>query len=253
MSIDRVLRRHQKKHVTNRIDEPLPTPKEWSSESLKKSIDTYLLLRNKPTNKKIDGFHPSYHETCPRWWYLMFKGVKVSPKTPARNYRIFDVGHWMHERYYKYFKQMGILIDNEVPIKIDGEVPIVGTADAIINWGGPRLVELKSISPEGFQFRKVYKKPKDEHAQQAQVYMKALNLDKGFIIYEEKGSQEILIFEISRDDEIYEKRVKQWKKIYKYIQGGRLPKRPYARDSQHCSSCDLEKLCWEELPDEEGD
>jgi CRISPR/Cas system-associated exonuclease Cas4 (RecB family) len=249
MSLERILKRHDKRFVTHKSDKVRTAPPGGTADSLKKSIDSYLLERNAPVFKKLNGFHPSYNQVCPRWWYLMFKGVEVTPKTDARLYRIFDNGHLMHERICGYLKEMGILVDREIPVKLDTPVPIVGTADGIIDWDGYKLIELKSISPEGFQFRKYYNKPKPEHNAQAQVYLRALNLEKGFIIYESKGSQELLIFEIERDDSEFEKKVKIWSKAYDYIQRDVLPPRPYKRDSSHCSECDLEKYCWEVLPD----
>lgn len=252
MSIERIIKRHSKKHLTNKIDYKMTPGNDAGADSLRKAIDNYLLQRNKPVYKKLDGFHPSYHQGCPRWWFLMFRGVEFKPKIDSRLHRTFDTGHVMHERYYSYFREMGILVDHEVPIRIDEPVPIVGTADAIIDWGGLKLVELKSISPEGFQFRLHYRKPKDDHVLQAQVYLRALKLDSGYVIYEEKGSQNLAVFDIERDDDLYEKRVKRWEGIYRYVKEDKLPARPYERDSKHCRSCELESVCWDELPDVEG-
>lgn len=245
MSLERLLKRHTNRFVTHKTNKK--TTKKGDGESLKRAIDSYLTERNTPTFKKLDGFHPSMHQVCPRWWYLMFRGVEVSPNIPSRIYRIFDNGHSMHERYQSYFKEMGILIGREVPVRLSEPVPVVGSADAIIDWGGHKLVELKSISPDAFQYRRVYNKPKDQHVEQAQVYMYALKLDSGFIIYEEKGSQEILIFDIKRDDNLIEKRLKRWSDIYKFIRDDVLPERPYKRESTHCKECDIANYCWDVL------
>jgi CRISPR/Cas system-associated exonuclease Cas4 (RecB family) len=112
-----------------------------------------------------------------------------------------------------------------------------------------KLIEIKSIGPEGFTFRKHYKKPKTEHYTQAQIYLYAMKLESGFIIYENKGNQELLIFEITRDDDEIEKYFKKKKKVLEMIRNQEMPKRPYKRESKHCQDCPLEVWCWDKQVD----
>lgn len=222
-----------------------------SGESLQKAVDNFLVQQNKQrkTIRKTASFGPSHTQMCSRWWFLSFEGAPIEPKFDARTLRIFDTGHSVHSRWYQYFRQMKILVDEEVPIVIKDPVPIQGSADAIIDWGGHKLVEMKSIGMEGFQFRKYYNKPKDEHYAQAQLYMYALKLEEGFVIYEDKSSQNVLIFELKRDDEIIAKLFKRYSKWYKIIQEGVIPPRPYKRDSKACQSCEFLNHCWDTLKD----
>ena len=115
---------------------------EPQAEALAKEVDRFLLEKNKAENptsiKTISGFHPSYGYKCKRRWVLLFQGAPIEPKFNARTIRIFDNGHAVHERWGNYFKDMGILEDREVPIRISDPVPIVGHADGILNWGGGR-------------------------------------------------------------------------------------------------------------------
>ena len=52
-------------------------------------------------------------------------------------------------------------------------------------------------------------KPKDEHYRQAQIYMECLNLDSGFVIYENKNNQQILPIFIERDQPFIDKLFKK--------------------------------------------
>jgi CRISPR/Cas system-associated exonuclease Cas4 (RecB family) len=138
---------------------------------------------------------------------------------------------------------MGILVDEEIKVTYS-DPPIEGTADGIINWYGDKLIELKSISSEGFHYRQIYKKPKDEHYRQAQIYMQCLNLDSGFVIYENKNNQEILPIYIEKDQSFIDKLFKKYREFYGNFVRQSIPDRPYKRTSSNCSSCDLASLCW---------
>lgn len=214
------------------------------------SIDQFLAKRNTPEIKKVGGFHPSYTNQCARYWFYLFNGVEVQPSFKPQTYRIFDNGHAVHNRLYSYLREMGILVDEEIPVTYN-DPPIEGTADGIIDWYGHKLIELKSISSEGFHYRQLYNKPKDEHYRQAQIYMRCLNLDGGYVIYENKNNQEILPIYIERDDEFIDKLFKKYNKIYKNFIDNKIPDRPYKKSSANCADCDLFNLCWSEAEQEE--
>ena len=112
--------------------------------TLCKAIDDQLSKKNETTFKKVGGFHPSYTNQCSRYWYYLFEGVNVTPDFSPQTHRIFDNGHAVHERLYSYFRDMGILVDEEIKVTYS-DPPIEGTADGIINWYGDKLIELKTI------------------------------------------------------------------------------------------------------------
>lgn len=209
------------------------------------SVDHYLSKRNEPVYKKVEFFRPSSTNQCARYWYYMFDGIEYTPSFSPQTYRIFDNGHAVHDRLYSYFREMGILVAEELPVSND-DPPIQGTADGIIDLEGHKLIELKSISAEGFQYRQLSHKPSDDHVRQANLYMHCLNLDSGFVIYENKNNQQILPIYIERDDAFLEKLFKKYRKIYKSVVEKEKPARPYKRTSKHCASCDLAAHCWSE-------
>lgn len=218
-------------------------------QGLIEAIDVHLSKRNSPTMKKVGGFHPSYTNQCARYWYYLFNGVEVTTSFSPQTYRIFDNGHKVHDRLYSYLRDMGILVGEEIPVRYENP-PIEGTADGIIDVDGHKLIELKSISNEGFHYRKLYMKPKDEHYRQAQIYMRCLDLPSGFVIYENKNNQEILPIYIDRDDAFIDKLFKKYANIYSAYTNQEIPNRPYKRSSAHCANCDLAEMCWSE--DESG-
>lgn len=210
---------------------------------LLENIDVSLSKRNSIDFRKVEYFRPSNTNQCSRYWYYCFTGVDYPTSFSSQTYRIFDNGHAVHDRLYGYFREMGILVEEELPVSYD-DPPIQGTADGIIDLHGHRLIELKSISAEGFEYRRLAHKPSDDHVRQAQIYMKCLNLDSGFVIYENKNNQQILPIYIERDDKFIDKLFTKYRKIYSSVLEGNIPDRPYKRTSKHCAKCDLETHCW---------
>jgi hypothetical protein len=170
--------------------------------------------------------------------------MEVTPDHDARVQRIFDNGNATHERLSGYFKKMGILLDEEFKVSHD-DPPITGIADGLIEWNGPQVVEYKSINEAGFIYRRLYHKPKDDHYKQIQLYMHCLNLDSGFVIYENKNDQQILPLYVERNLVYIEKLFKKYRKSYGAFLEGKLPVRPYkAITSKQCSWCDIKDFCW---------
>lgn len=214
------------------------------------NIDDYLSKRNKEEYRKVEYFRPSNTHQCSRYWYYNFTGIDYPVEFSPQTYRIFDNGHAVHDRLYQYFRDMGILLEEELPVSYD-DPPIQGTADGVIDLHGPRLIELKSISAEGFEYRRLAHKPSDNHYRQAQIYMQCLDLDSGFVIYENKNNQQILPIYIERDGKFIDKLFNKYRKIYVSVQEQAMPDRPYKRTSKYCASCDLEQHCWSDLQEVE--
>lgn len=186
---------------------------------------------------------------CRRYWFLLFEGAEQKRAIGPRIQRIFDNGHDVHSRYRDYFESMGVLIDDEVRVSVSDPVPISGYADGILEWGGRKLYELKSISPTRFEFRKLYNKPDEATQRQTNLYLGLLGISEGFVVYEEKGSQALMIFHVPFNEEAFNKEMKRLKGIYKNVENNTLPKRPYKRDSVQCTQCDLLDYCWDKVPD----
>lgn len=223
------------------VDQPSSSQLE---DILLEQIDISLSKRNGKEHRKVEYFRPSNTNQCARYWFYVFNGIDDYPVSfSSQTYRIFDNGHAVHDRLYSYFKEMGILVEEELPVSYD-DPPIQGTADGVIDLYGHKLIELKSISAEGFEYRRLAHKPSDDHYRQAQIYMQCLNLDSGFVIYENKNNQQILPIYIERDTKFIDKLFNKYRKIYNSYKEGLIPDRPYKRTSKHCASCDLQSHCW---------
>lgn len=234
--------RSPKEEATHR-EETLSKSASELEEELVKKIDLSFVGRNEKQFKKVGGFHPSYTNQCARYWYYLFEGIEMETSFSPQTYRIFDNGHAVHERIYSYLRDMGILVAEEIPVTYD-DPPIEGTADGVIDFYGKKLIELKSISNEGFEYRRIYKKPKDDHFRQAQIYMRCLDLDQAFVIYENKNNQQILPILIDKDDTFIDKLFTKYRKFYKNFVEGTIPDQPYKMTSKNCSNCDLYSHCW---------
>lgn len=224
-------------------------PEDPSIVNLKTELDKMLVGKRDKKWKKTEAFYPSNSSTCKRYQVLLFQGAEAEPKVDGRGMKIFGNGDDVHSRWAGYFKDMGILVETEKKIKINDPVPISGSADGIINWGGEIVYEMKSMNTERFAYRQLYKKPDDDTYRQIQFYLYALEMEKGIVIYENKNTQEYLIFLVERNDEFLKKEFKKREKIWDVFQSGETPKRPYKRESTNCQRCELETYCWMTLDD----
>ncbi|HUS49885.1 MAG TPA: hypothetical protein VMZ91_06950 [Candidatus Paceibacterota bacterium] len=84
--------------------------------SLMGVVDTYLRYRNykNSSNRKYFSFHPSEFGKCLRYQqykhYAQLGYIKVKPiLLDSQKIRLFDKGHNMHERWAKYYEEIGIL------------------------------------------------------------------------------------------------------------------------------------------------
>ena len=93
----------------------------------------------------------------------------------------------------------------------------------------------------------MYNKPDEKTYDQTQMYLYALDLEEGYVIYEEKGGQQVSVFPVGRDEKNIAKQLKRFTSIYQDVTEGVTPRRPYKRDSNECNYCDLEIYCWEQL------
>lgn len=223
--------------------------KHYGASKFSEELDIFLTTKNKKSFKQRNGFAPSETNQCARYLVYLLQGVEIVQNIDSQLQRIFDNGHKVHERLTQYFKDFGVLEAAEVLIEHPPHLPVpIGKAfaDAIIVWNNQRIVvEIKSCRSEMFLARKMYEKPKDDHYRQIQLYMDALQIDYGMIIYEDKNSQELLIFDINIDRQYLDDLYKTYTKIINLHKEKKLPNRPYRSiTSKACSGCLAKEVCW---------
>lgn len=151
----------------------------------------------------------------------IYKSIKLKKpfKAEARVMRAMDNGNYVHERYMKYFIEMGILIGAE--IDVDYEDLIRGRLDAIITNGEENfVVEIKSCSQ--WVFNKL-KKPNHAHYLQLQFYLFCTNIKKGIMLYENKDNNVIKCFPVDLDKELVEGYISELKELKRVMDDGIIP------------------------------
>lgn len=183
--------------------------------NLTEAIDKYLNEKEQP-EKERSYFYVSEITKSKKEIYNSFK-AKQKSKVEAKVKRIFDNGDKVHERYYKYFAEMGILVAAEVDaVKND---LIHGRLDAIITDRTKNyVVDIKSMSQWSFQ--KLKDEPTYDAKMQVLFYMYYTNINHGFILYECKDNQQIKTFylEMTEDNKkLVEKIITELKKLKEQI------------------------------------
>jgi hypothetical protein len=185
-----------------------PTPIITNQDKwLLNALDEHLESENNPPRAGV--FHPSQvGQTCDRLLYLGYNGLLESYKIVPKLARIFGCGSALEDRVAKYFMDMGILLDRELPVSCPtpdtrsaSPVPFSGRIDFIIKHEkyGPIPVELKSINNAGFN--KLIDLPKPEHLIQLQLYLHLFPPLSGWgtVLYENKDNQDLKAFLVKYD------------------------------------------------------
>jgi hypothetical protein len=233
-----------KEKKTKKVEAPMDTP---LAESLLEAIEKSIGESIDGRYKQRKGFVPSETNQCARYLVYLLRGIYVPATHNSRTQRIFDNGNEFHTRIARYLAEMGILSDVETPIYsgIGIPVPVYGFIDGILDWQGKRVVEFKSINDFGFMAVMKMKRPKDDHYRQIQMYLACLGMESGFVIYENKNDQNILIFEVQKNEEFLLKLFAKYDKIYKQYKEGILPDRPFKSiTSKGCQYCAIKDVCW---------
>lgn len=229
-------------------------PKDFNANELSEILEAaYLKQRrpNKHTQKKT--FSPSTigygHGTCPRYWFLAFTGGMFVDQTDALGVANMANGTQAHERIEALFDISGIRLGNEIEVTMDSP-PIRGFADVEINWNGEEVIgEVKTTRQEAFLVRQATMKPTPNHLFQILIYMKARNRKMGFLLYENKNSQEFLIIpiEMNEANEAIINNAFEWMRtVYKAYTDGDVPLRPLQKRSKICKACPFYEYCWSE-------
>lgn len=205
-------------------------------------VDDHLVKSRTP---RVDPgwFHPSELSTpCDRRLAFSYLGIpKKESGHTAKLLRIFHNGDWVHRRWQSYLRAFGLLIGREVKFEVDNP-PIRGSADAVIRHpvsGNSSVVEIKSINSNGFSRLSTYR---DDHFNQINIYMGALGIDEGHILYENKDTQDIKIFPVKHDKTRWEQVQFRLLKILRKMLKGEIPD-IYVLPENGCAQCPYYWMC----------
>lgn len=224
--------------------------------------EAYLKGRREPSDRAKKSFAPSgigYGSgTCPRQWFYGFSGGVIREEdTDAMGIANMAYGTEAHTRIQKVFRDTGILVEEEKKVSTIGDPdlpPILGYVDLIINWQGEEVVgEIKTTGSESYVSKKAKSSGAGYHLLQVLIYMKVLGLNKGFLLYENKNTQQLLIVPVTwnvANTKLIDDTFAWMTQVYANWEAGTLPTRPFKSDrSPACKSCAFTKHCWE---DEDG-
>lgn len=219
--------------------------------------NAYLAGRREESDRAKKSFSPSNlgygSGTCARRWFYDFSGgVMRVDDGDAMGVANMAYGTEAHARLQEVFKRADILVEAEKEIKTPfndpDNPPIFGYADLIINWQGEEAVgEIKTTNQESFVSKKSKGKPAGYHLLQVLIYMKVLGLDKGFIVYENKNQQNLLILPVewsAANKKLIDDAWEWMLKVHANWKEGNLPKRPFTKKSIPCKSCAYFEHCW---------
>jgi CRISPR/Cas system-associated exonuclease Cas4 (RecB family) len=232
-------------------------PKDFSLPRLLDVIgEAYVNSRPKERYSKKTSFSPSSvgygPGTCPRYWYLAFEGGNFVDTFDGLSIANMANGTLAHQRIEKLFEDSGTLIEAEREL-LYADPPIRGFADVILEFEGEKIVgEFKTTRQESYVHREATNKPIDYHKVQVLMYMKILEFKHGFLLYENKNTQELFLIPIEMDEENteYTEYIFTWlREVRKLWEDQTLPKRKFTQKSKACKACSLFTVCWKETED----
>lgn len=180
--------------------------------------------------------------------YKQLQGEQVSVGLK----RIFEEGNAVHEKWQRMFIRAGYSDVNDLDVtQYNEEFKISFTPDVICTipefHKGKMIGELKSVNT--FQFGKMVKHP--SASKQLQWYMYLTKIYKGFVLSEDKNTQDIKIEVYDFDYNIVEPfvwRCTQIRNAYnKVFNEKKMVGRPgdaTEEDCKRCKECPMKLACW---------
>ena len=207
-----------------------------------KLIDNYLVREYKP--KEMGRYYPSEIASCMRKTWFSYK---IPKKTDAKLLRIFESGNMLHEfitETIKSEKNDNVeLIKSELPIKIEEKDFVVsGRIDNLVLVKIDNKLALIEVKSAKF----LPKEHRKEHEAQLQLYMKALGVKEGIILYIQKDNLEVKSFDIEYNKNKADKIMKRFEELHKSLVQNKIPSPEAKLDSDlswMCEYCNYREEC----------
>jgi len=225
----------------------------FNPAELSKLIDAaYLEGKNTAKFMQKTTFSPSTvgygHGNCARYWFIAFTGTEFNDTFEANSVANMANGTAAHERLQKLFEKTGVLKETEREI-LKNDPPVRGFADLILDWEGKEVIgEIKTTKDEAYLFRQNSMKPSQNHLLQILIYMDVSEAEEGFLMYENKNNQEVLILPVkmSESNREFLEEVYTWmREVRSMYDSGEAPKRPFRKNNQICTNCPVRNTCFE--------
>ena len=209
------------------------------TELLKKIIDhTNARKSIYPINSTFDPVHLT---ECPRRIMYRSSGVECcNPISYLNNLSPYKT-RWIS--FLRCCRGLRVLDENK--IVADSEFNITGSADVVLSMDGEIYVaQIKPVSDE--EFKKVETKGAfKKDVVETIVYIWLMEIQDGFIIYDNKNDGGFLLFHITPYQPIIKSVMAKCEKLVQDKVYGKLPLRPYESCvSKECKICEFLSTCW---------
>ena len=229
-------------------------PDGFDSTELATLIEKAYLGRGRPTKfTKKTSFAPSsigYGKSiCARYWYHAFTGALFDEsETDAKAIAGMAAGTMSGERLANIIAETGLKVEKEVEIRYQ-DPPIHGYMDVEIDWKGQTIPgEIKTTRQEMFILRQNTMKPPLYNLYQILIYMKVTNKKIGFLLYENKNDQSLIIIPIEwtkHNEKILEDAFTWLRLVYKTWEDKDIPNRGFpTKRNKNCRQCPVRATCW---------
>ena len=202
-----------------------------------------LAARPKKT-REVGRYYPSEAGNCVRRsHYSLFEPEEPSPDLLL----IFEMGNVIHEFVSNVLSRSKkvALVGSEERIRIDRDGYFIsGRIDdaVVVNASGEKLIiEVKSCKDLSYVVE-----PSRAYRLQLQLYLHALNVRRGFLLYVEKSTLKSKCFEIVRDEAQIREAFERFDLLHESIRKRLLPPaeaRLAAGDRWQCDFCPYERQC----------
>ena len=210
-----------------------------------KLIDNHLEREYKV--KSIGRYYPSEIAGCMRKTWFSYKNPK---KTDVKLMRIFEAGNMLHEFITEVIKSEKNpeveLIKSELPIQIkEKDFIISGRIDNLVLVKIDNKLALVEVKSTKF----LPKEHKKEHEIQLQLYMKAMGIENGIILYIQKDNLETKSFNIKHDPKMADKIIERFHELHKSLTENVMPEAEAKHDKEKewmCGYCAWKEECGRE-------
>jgi CRISPR/Cas system-associated exonuclease Cas4 (RecB family) len=207
-----------------------------------KLIDNHIAREYKP--KSVGRYYPSEIAGCMRKTWFSYKNPK---KTDVKLTRIFEAGNMLHEfitEVIKSEKNPEIeLIKSELPIQIkEKDFIISGRIDNLVLVKIENKLALVEVKSTKF----LPKDHKKEHEIQLQLYMKAMGIDNGIILYIQKDNLETASFQVRKNEKMFDQIIERFHELHKSLTSGEMPEAEAKKDEEKtwmCAYCAWKEEC----------
>lgn len=178
-------------------------------------------------------------------------------QVPVGLMRIFEEGNAIHEKWQRLFIRAGFSVSEQLDLtKVYDDYEVSNTPDIICTipefndktgYDGEMIGEIKSVNT--FQFKKMIHHP--SAGKQLQWYMYLRGIEKGFVLCEDKNTQEVKVMVYDYDPEVVAPFIARCEEIQYYknkvFEEGKMVKRASDCKTSSCkraTDCAMRDACF---------